>query len=709
MSNYPFVMPDHAAQLTSNQESYMFRRGVEVLPIPSRNRMEDIVKTAQAKETTNRSHNTRLLFGDVQLIQSGVPESTPEYGILQTKAREIPSHTGSYLPKVELALARSAHEKRIAAYQLVKSIQNGDQISANYYRRELGLEEDRVSYGYAPVIPLAPYNVPLYISPGVPIGTRPTFSSQIATQASIRNNRQATGGNYRFQPPPRYGVSLPDQPNLELYRSKNAGASHNKEEIRSRQATVNSNRTASLIPEASSFVKGMTEAGVLRSDLLSTTNPPNQHFASNSNGEIPISQSNNFLASNIALNHNLSNDFQTTADMKETQEEIKQSTNKLLNDPSNQEHKWDSQGRMVFPPQTPPPNIQGHPPATSFYQGRAQSHSFPSLSSSPPPPPLPKKPSNPIYEPIPFILSPSPIPYKGTSVPKAPSLNLADYNSPVSSRTRSRYNNITTFTPEEKAILRNRPAPKNPMEELKDELVNSDYYQSLIAQANRQKAEDVDTDDSEWKEPENNTTKKSVGTGIKRIRFTPSSGRGFGDYKVDKQYGKLGQYLLHKEKLAGNKLSILRERSRFKTNEYPNQLISDSMVKLLQTCLMGDSPSKKIFQSLPHEEQWFLSRLIKRSKCTHVSLPHIDEISSSYDQSTRATQHLPLAELKQKLQICLGEIKSGNNSNLLKTQTQEILIRCVEHHLLSYELAQDYAHTFHLTPLPAKKSASHSS
>ena len=699
MSNYPFVMPDHAAQLTSNQESYMFRRGVEVLPIPSRNRMEDIVKTAQAKETTNRSHNTRLLFGDVQLIQSGVPESTPEYGILQTKAREIPSHTGSYLPKVELALARSAHEKRIAAYQLVKSIQNGDQISANYYRRELGLEEDRVSYGYAPVIPLAPYNVPLYISPGVPIGTRPTFSSQIATQASIRNNRQATGGNYRFQAPP-YGVSLPGQANLELYHTKNGGPSHNREEIKSRQATVNSNHTAALVPEASRFVQSMVKADTLRPDILSTANLPNQHFANNSNAETSTSQSNNFLAPNIAANHDLWENFQTTADLKETQQESKQATNKTLNDPKRPEHKIDSEGKFFSPPsQTPPPNIQGHSSqATSFYQGNAQSPPvppkpkivpipFPSLLHSPPP--VPNAPPLGAYD------SPKPISFRGTSVPPAPSLGAYDY-SPIASRTRLQESK--KFTAEEKASFRKRKAveiPKSNFEQLQDSLRASPQFQSMNAQNNIQ---ENDEEDNDWK-----------GDGIKRIRFTPSSGRGFGDYKVDKQYGKLGQYLLHKEKLAGNKLSILRERSRFKTNEYPNQLISDSMVKLLQTCLMGDSPSKKIFQSLPHEEQWFLSRLIKRSKCTHVSLPHIDEISSSYDQSTRATQHLPLAELKQKLQICLGEIKSGNNSNLLKTQTQEILIRCVEHHLLSYELAQDYAHTFHLTPLPAKKSASHSS
>lgn len=572
---YPFVMPDHAAQLSTNTESYHFREGMVLPSFPPLTRMQEQAKAARGKEATSRSHDRRLIFGDMQAIQSGVPESTPEGGLIQTQAIPVPDHTGSYRYKLEAAQAKNMQSRRVAGYQLVKSIQNGDQVSANYYRRELGLPEDVVSNGYYPVIPQAPYLQPTRLAPGIPVVSNPTLQQQLSAQ--INNLSRPTAyvqGRLQF------------------------------------------------VPRGPAIVDGLnpppTYSGVVNPyAVLSRKN--NQSFRAYTSAQ---------EAGQVSANPSTAFNTPTSTPLTEMERENKYLDISLSN----------TSIRSLNFTGSPTSNAST---ATAFSVTPKQY--FAALSEK--------------------------MKVQRREGEAAGTYNLTN-RSPVLTRALKKKNEDeeNRLSKEYKANIEAGFVPDGPPKAVTSGLSGNGLPKIRI----------------------------------KRMRFTPTSGRGFGDYKVDKNYGKLGQYLFHKGKLASNILSILREKSRFKTNEYPNQKISDSLVKMIQICLMGESPPSKAFQALPHEEQWFLSRMVKRSKCTHVTLPHIDQITASYEKKEKETDHLPLSELKNKLQVCLGEIKSGNNSHLLQTQTENILQRCVQHHLLSYELAQDYAQTFHLTPLPKR-------
>lgn len=189
----------------------------------------------------------------------------------------------------------------------------------------------------------------------------------------------------------------------------------------------------------------------------------------------------------------------------------------------------------------------------------------------------------------------------------------------------------------------------------------------------------------------------------KRMKFTPMKGHGVpfpGCYPPPKpslakarEDVELGQYLICKKKLRENILSVLRARNRKKTNEYPNQPISDRLKTAILECLVGSNPT---MDSLTQEERYFLSSLVKRSKATHLIVPSYNHISNTYQESKDKIRRLPGKELRNQLKINVGELESKNNSDLLKHQTEELLIRLVKETDFSKEIANQIANTYHL-------------
>lgn len=195
------------------------------------------------------------------------------------------------------------------------------------------------------------------------------------------------------------------------------------------------------------------------------------------------------------------------------------------------------------------------------------------------------------------------------------------------------------------------------------------------------------------------------GQGIKR-RF---SGRGVDELpEVKRRPGHprgpvrddipFGIFLIDKLQLHHGILSIVRASNRKKIANLPNRPISTAFRGALSDCLNGINPDTT---TLTHAEQLFLSELVRRAKVTHVHVgrgfANHNSKSSGHDDSLKE-----LLPLQHQLTLNLGELDSGNNSDLLKRdtaliqETLHILRTLHKQKKLSFAEVADIIKQFHL-------------
>lgn len=149
-----------------------------------------------------------------------------------------------------------------------------------------------------------------------------------------------------------------------------------------------------------------------------------------------------------------------------------------------------------------------------------------------------------------------------------------------------------------------------------------------------------------------------------------------GRYTVMRDNVPFGIFYIDNNKLQDNILSLIRQTTKTKINDYKNQHISDE-VKFAIIQLMQDVYPD--LSKVSKEETLFIKELIKRSKLNIKPPPippkpkPLPEMPKAHVNHKNKVKSLEIKKLMNQLTLNLGSLKSGNVSKQLSERTRKVI------------------------------------
>lgn len=160
-----------------------------------------------------------------------------------------------------------------------------------------------------------------------------------------------------------------------------------------------------------------------------------------------------------------------------------------------------------------------------------------------------------------------------------------------------------------------------------------------------------------------------------------------GRYYLARKNLKLGIIGIDELKLKDNILSIVRLTTNNKINGYPNRSISDPLKKAILELVQNVWPDLNL---LNKDEGEFIKGLVKKS---HLN---IKQETPKPKSKSNKEKPLSISEVNNRLALCLGSLKNGNNSKQLKKETINLLRYLIMNSRMTKERAIQISKTFKL-------------
>jgi hypothetical protein len=160
-----------------------------------------------------------------------------------------------------------------------------------------------------------------------------------------------------------------------------------------------------------------------------------------------------------------------------------------------------------------------------------------------------------------------------------------------------------------------------------------------------------------------------------------------GRYYLARKNLKLGIIGIDELKLHDNILSIVRLTTNNKINGYPNRSISEPLKLAILELVQNIWPDLNL---LNKDEAEFIKGLVKKS---HLNIKQ--EPAKPKPKSNKA-KPTTIPDVQNKLALCLGSLKNGNNSKQLKKETIKILRYLIMNSKMTKERAIQISKTFKL-------------
>lgn len=150
------------------------------------------------------------------------------------------------------------------------------------------------------------------------------------------------------------------------------------------------------------------------------------------------------------------------------------------------------------------------------------------------------------------------------------------------------------------------------------------------------------------------------GTGLVRA-YTPKPNDVEGGVKATPKYSQFGRYLIHKNKLNDDIISVRRPSGTF-VGDFPSQRVSKNLGKVFRSIIGGGNPMFEDLNSLNEEEKTYLHKIAKSAQIQdrlNIPAPKKDEDEKDI----------------HRFELLKGQIMSGNDNRELIKEFKLLILK----------------------------------